>query len=146
MRAALLLGLFVASCAVSQLPTSSASPSPSPAVSSPLVTAIEYRRTGGIAGVDDRITVTREGLIEVHDRQGRHTSAQLSSGDLKELESLLAGWKKLVSPPREHATADAFNYSLSYDGVTVTAVEFSKVPEAFNLVRKRIEGMAERAR
>ena len=144
MRGALLLALFVASCAASQPATSN--PSPSPAVSSPLATAIEYRRTGGFAGVDDRITVTREGLLELHDRQGRRTSAQLSSGDLKELESLLAGWRKLESPPREHATADAFNYSLSYDGVTVTAVEFAKVPETFNLVRKRIEGMAERAR
>jgi hypothetical protein len=116
------------------------------ASSSPLATSIEYRRTGGLAGVDDRITVTREGMLEVENRQGRRTTARLSSGDLKELESLLSGWRKLAGTSRTPASPDAFEYSLGYDGVTVTVVEFSDVPGPFDLVRKRLEGMAERAR
>ncbi len=115
-------------------------------MSSPLATAIEYRRTGGLAGVDDRITVTPEGLLEVRNRQGRRTTAQLAPGDLKELASMLAGWKKLAGTPREPVSPDAFEYSLGYEGITVSAVEFSRVPEPFDLVRKRLEGMAERAR
>ena len=138
MLASGLAALVLASCA-----TPHRSPPPS---SSPLVTAIEYRRTGGLAGVDDRITVTRDGLLEVRSPQGRHTTAQLSPGDLKELESLLSGWRKLAGASREPVSPDAFEYSLSYDGVTVTAVEFSRVAETFDLVRKRLEGMAERAR
>ena len=117
-----------------------------PVSSSPLASAIEYRRTGGLAGVDDRITVSREGLLEVRNRQGRHATAQLSPGDLKELKSLLTGWNKVQSTPPEPGTADAFEYSLNYDGATVTAAEFSKPPVTFDLVRKRLEGMAERAR
>jgi len=113
--------------------------------SSPLTTTIEYRRTGGIAGVDDRITVTREGILEVRSRQGKRT-AELSPGDLKELASLLTGWKKLEGTPRDPVSPDAFEYSIGYDGLTVTAVEFSRAAPTFDLVRKRLEGMAERAR
>ena len=129
--------LVLASCAASQ-------PAVAP-TASPLASALEYRRTGGLAGVDDRITVTREGLLEVRKRQGGRATAQLSPGDLKELASLLSGWRKLPSRG-DLVSADVFIYSITYDGVTVTAVEFSRAPQAFDLVRKRLEGMAERAR
>ena len=84
--------------------------------------------------------------MEVRTRQGKRASAQLSSGDLKELSSLLSGWKDLAGTPRDPVPPDAFEYSIGYDGLTVAAIEFSRVPETFDLVRKRLEGMAERAR
>jgi len=138
-RRALVLGvaLAITACAAKPPPAPSASPA----------AVIEYRRTGGLAGIDDRITVSPEGLLEVRNRQGRRTSAQLSPGDLKELESLLSGWQKLAAGvPHEPVTPDAFEYSITHDGVTISTVEFSHAPEAFDLVRKRLEGMAERAR
>jgi hypothetical protein len=112
---------------------------------SPLGSAIEYRRSGGFAGVDDRIIASPDGDLEVRDRQHHRRRTRLSPGDLKELASLLSGWKDLRSPS-DPPPPDAFVYSITYEGATVTAVEFASAPPAFDLVRKRLEGLAERAR
>lgn len=136
--ATVLAVLFAAGCA-SSTPVHAASSD------SPLASAIEYRRSGGFAGVDDRIVVSPEGELEVRDRQNHRRSARLSPGDLQELASLLSGWKD-VRAPGDPAPPDAFFYAITYDGVTVTAVEFANAPRAFDLVRKRLEGLAERAR
>jgi hypothetical protein len=129
------LALAAASCAASAAPDS-----PTPLV--------EYHRSGGFAGVDDRVTVGRDGVLEVRDRRGNVARATLSPGDMKELAALLAGWNDLrtsAAPPP--GPPDAFRYEITHDGVTVGAVEFgAPPPPAFDLVRKRLEGLAERAR
>jgi hypothetical protein len=135
-----LTALAIASCTPARPVHADATQPPSR-----LASAIEYRRSGGFAGVEDRILVAPDGELEVRDRQGHRRTARLSAGDLSELATLVSGWKELRSPPTP-VPADAFAYAITYDGLTVTAVEFGAPPQTFDLVRKRLEGMAERAR
>jgi hypothetical protein len=79
---------------------------------------IGYRKTGGIAGIDEMLTVYADGSIEMRD--GRGTSrAQADPSDFQALQTLLASpeFAALQVPARPPA-ADQFIYELTLPGRT----------------------------
>ena len=102
-------------------PTAAAAPS---ADILPTVTAqpgaarplISYHKSGGIAGVDETLTVYTNGTVEIHNKSSS-TKVQADPGDLQALEKLLsspefAALQLPVQPP----AADQFVYELTVPG------------------------------
>jgi len=94
-----------------------------PPASSPLVVLVRY---GGIAGTSERISVDALGVATlVSDRSSTPSTRTLLPGDLASLRNALvrseiATLRRNYLDPR---AADAFQYDVTYQGVTVTADE-----------------------
>ncbi|HJV09217.1 MAG TPA: hypothetical protein VJ653_06030 [Acidimicrobiales bacterium] len=94
-----------------------------PAPSTPLVVLLRY---GGIAGSNDRVTVDALGVATVlSDRSPNASTRTLSSGDLATLRTALqraeiATLQRNYLDPRAR---DAYQYDVTYQGVTVTTDE-----------------------
>ena len=102
---------------------------------------VTYRRTGGIAGAEERITIAQDGRIETTGRFVGKRQGQVSEFQVMQLVRLLEGWEKLRSEyPAPPGTADAFQHEIEYRGKRVTASEASpEMPEQFRRVRERLE-------
>jgi hypothetical protein len=87
---------------------------------------VSYHRTGGFLGLDDRLSVARNGLAIRTGRDGVPQEFFLSAADLTELESVLEAadfpsLKDLYRPP--FTISDGFTYTLTYRNKTVVALE-----------------------
>jgi hypothetical protein len=116
---------FLIACATNPSPTASLAPT------SPIVpSAIEYTRIGGIGGFNDHLTIDAKGHAVVSRRLGKLES-DLDDAALKKLYAAFqtAGFASLPedSMPRG-VPADAFNYTLTYQGHTVKTAD-SAVPK-----------------
>lgn len=93
------------------------------AASAPLVVLVRY---GGIAGSNDRVSVDALGVATViSDRSPAPSTRTLSATDLAILRTALerAGMTGLQRNYLDRGAADAFQYDVTYQGVTVTADE-----------------------
>jgi hypothetical protein len=100
-----------------------------------------YRRTGGIAGTDDRIVLWSDGLAQVSGRMMRTSVVILRSDQLRQLRSLLVGWEQLESAPAANA-ADAFVVEICHGGKSVVVSDgVPQVPPAFAEVRGILESL-----
>jgi len=98
------------------------------APSGPLVVLLRY---GGIAGSNDRVSVDAVGVATViSDRSDSSLTRTLSPGDLAALRTALrrADMKSLRRNYLDRQARDAYQYDVTYEGVTVTADE-GVVPE-----------------
>jgi hypothetical protein len=104
---------------------------------------IEYHRSGGVAGADDRVTVTRDGKLSANGRFVGKFDAQVSEFQLMALARTFEGWNKLQgSYPSPPGTADAFITEIKFGEKSVTASDASKaVPEDFRRARERLENL-----
>jgi hypothetical protein len=97
----------------------------------PETTLLEYQRTGGIAGIDDRLVIDSTGKAALT-RKDQEFSFSLSADELKALQNELvaANFGQLADDytPGQPG-ADLFDYRLTYDGHTVHMVD-TAVPEA----------------
>jgi hypothetical protein len=120
-------------------------PSPTP---TPVPSLVDYRRTGGFAGVDDRVQVTPTGAVAVTDRQGARVKGQLTPQELGALQDLFAGWEELSASKRPTGAApDAYVWEIQFKGRSVHVAESDGgVPPVFERVRVRIEELAKRVR
>ena len=94
-----------------------------PAPSGPLVVMLRY---GGIAGWSDRVSVDALGVVTViSDRSPNPSTRTLSSGDLAALRTALqrAEITTLQRNYLDRQAGDAYQYDVTYQGVTVTADE-----------------------
>ena len=94
-----------------------------PAPAGPLVVLLRY---GGIAGSNDRVSVDALGVATViSDRSPNPSTRTLSSGDLAALRTALqrAEITTLERNYLDRQARDAYQYDLTYQGVTVTADE-----------------------
>lgn len=84
----------------------------------PLIT---YVRTGGIAGVDDTVTVSQDGAVQVSTRSATAQTSQLSSSELAELQALIAAadLPSLDKEYKQDGLSDAFEYRLTSGANTV---------------------------
>ena len=77
---------------------------------------IAYHKSGGIAGIDETLTVYADGAIELH-RRGGAIRAQAEPSDIQALQKLLASPEfaalQLAPPP---IAPDQFVYELSVPG------------------------------
>ena len=73
---------------------------------------VTVRRTGGIAGVDDRAVVTATGDVTLSTRKGPAGSCRLSASDLEELADLAARTRPGRTQVVDDDIADAFHYEI----------------------------------
>lgn len=97
-------------------------PGPS-AAQGPLVVLV---RSGGIAGSTDRVSVDASGVASViSDRSPNPSTRTLTSGDLATLRTALqrAEFATLQRNYLDRQARDAYQYDVTYQGLTVTADE-----------------------
>jgi hypothetical protein len=88
---------------------------PEPSGSGPLVV---YQKSGGVAGILERLRVERDGSATVTvGFDGSSESFRLSEAELEQLESEL-GAADLSVPPGPPGCADCFEYEVSFGGET----------------------------
>lgn len=98
------------------------------APSGPLVVLLRY---GGIAGSNDRVSVDAVGVATViSDRSDNSSTRTLSAADLAALRTALrrADIKSLRRNYLDRQARDAYQFDVTYQGVTVTADE-GVIPE-----------------
>jgi hypothetical protein len=75
-----------------------------------------FQRSGGIAGIDETLTVYTDGRLDFSDRKGAK-SAQVAPEDLAALQQLLASPEFAALDTRyQAAVADAFLYNITLPG------------------------------
>ena len=93
---------------------------------------LEYQRTGGIAGLDDRLVIKADGKKVILIRKDEHSEFELTSRQMSTLkqqleESEFRSLKAIYKP--ETQGRDLFEYELTYRGHTVRASD-GAIPEA----------------
>jgi hypothetical protein len=88
---------------------------------------VVFQRSGGIAGVGDRLTVDSHGVALLTKRGGRQSQATLSQQELNQLKETLAHADfQSLEPEYLNANArDSFLYTVSYSCRVVRADETS---------------------
>jgi hypothetical protein len=107
-----------------------------PKATNPSGQLVDYRRSGGIAGLEDRLTVSRSGVGVHTPRSGVPRVFRVSPGALADLEHALeAADFRSLDPSYLPTTpiADAFTYTITYLGGTVVASD-EAVPTALEPV------------
>jgi len=106
---------------------------------------IEYRRSGGITGREDRLVVQSDGTVHLS-RRAALTDFHLTPETLAQLRALLdstdfRGLRAEYLPPRRGA--DLFEYVVIYQGRTVRAMDTAIPPELQPLIQL-LSGLANR--
>jgi hypothetical protein len=99
--------------------------SAAPATSATLVT---FHKTGGIAGVDQRLTVRTDGRATVSGRSGPTRHRQLRAATMRRLRSRLAAAHLERPLPPPPGCADCFEFAISYHGHHVKLVDAGNLP------------------
>jgi hypothetical protein len=87
---------------------------------------VDYHRTGGIAGFDDRITVSSAGLATRTARGGPPETFQVAASDLHALEQALAAADFPSLPAKSLPrvpVADGFSYEITHLGKTAVTAD-----------------------
>ncbi|MGH2942806.1 MAG: DUF6174 domain-containing protein [Solirubrobacteraceae bacterium] len=92
---------------------------------------VDYRRSGGFIGVDDRLSVAHNGLATRTERGGAPEEFQLSPADLGALKDVLEAadfpsLKPVYKPP--FPLSDGFVYTVTYRAKTVVVFEGAAIP------------------
>lgn len=119
--AILSLGLVLAACRGPAAPTAAASDQ--------LSTPVTFARSGGIAGIRERIEVGVDGAYTITHNDGSAENGQLTPAQIQELASLLSA-SGLFDADHSFETpgADLFIYTITSNGHTVTAMD-GAIPE-----------------
>jgi hypothetical protein len=97
--------------------------------------SIEYRRTGGVAGLDDYLTIDASGKA-VLDRREKHYEFVVDGQTFERLQKQLdqARFSRLAAEYLPGDTCcDLFEYTITYQGHTVHTMD-TAVPESLRLV------------
>jgi hypothetical protein len=109
----------------------------------PAAVLVHYVRSGGIAGLEDHLSVTRRGVATVTRRGSPSRTVVVAPERRAALESALerANFPRLRPEylPR-HPIADAFSYAVTYEGKTVRATD-TAVPRALEPVLEALDGI-----
>ena len=108
-----------------------------PSISSPTPPAVfvDYQRTGGITGLDDRLVIFDNG-VAVLSRNTVSTEIALNKSELERVAGIFneAQFSMLQGNySARRGTADYFRYTISYHGKTVIA-EDSAIPPSLQTV------------
>ena len=104
---------------------------------------VDYVRSGGIAGLEDHLSVTRRGVATIARRGSPARTVLVAPERMRELVSALekANFPRLKPEYRpRHPISDAFHYSVTYEGRTVRAVD-TAVPPALEPVLEALNGI-----
>ena len=108
---------------------------------------VAYSRSGGIAGFDDRLDVSRAGVAVITRRGGPAVRVLLSPKELAELERVLEAADFPSLEPEYLPTwpvADGFAYAVTYRGRTVRAAD-DAVPSALVPVLAALDSVVARS-
>ena len=130
---AIALLLLVGSCTQSKTPSEPAG-----------LQHVFYHRTGGIAGVDDRVEIQPDGRVGVIRRNERPREFQLTRDQIALLRNQLSGFASFESHyPKPEPVADDFQYVLRYGGRTVTASDANRnVPDRLRVAWQSLDAIA----
>ena len=116
-------------------------PRPSPTDSA---FSVEFRRTGGFAGNDDRLVVAEDGRAHLATRRGA-CDLQVAPGEVESLRRELdgAGLASLPATAAPGAIADGFDYDVTYRGSTRHYPE-DRVPPSLRPAVTRLSALVDR--
>lgn len=103
---------------------------------------VDYKRTGGIAGFQDRMVVFEDGTVS-YARKDNAGTFKIPAGTLQGIRDLLenADFPALAPQyPAQSPGADYFFYSITYKGKTVTT-ETGGVPPQLEPVIRRLDAL-----
>lgn len=105
---------------------------------------VALTRSGGIAGINETITVYANGQVELRSRNGQTRIDQASPTDLEALRQLLASPALAQADSRYQANgADLFTYELTLPGSgkprTITTMDGAPHPEVLSLLIAELE-------
>jgi hypothetical protein len=114
-------------------------------MSSQATTLIEYRRSGGIAGREDRVVVLDDGTVRLS-RRGAVADYQIGADTLQQLRALLERidfrrMREEYLPPRRGA--DLFAYEVIYRDRRIRTMDTAVPPELQPLIQL-LSGLADR--
>jgi len=105
---------------------------------------VDYKRTGGLAGFDDHLTVYENGvtIVTTKDQGGRY---MLSTDEMNDLISLFesSGFNSVNQndlPLFKVSGNDFFSYSIEFKGHKIEAIEYA-LPESLNPVIERLNNL-----
>ncbi|GGK25758.1 hypothetical protein GCM10010124_17890 [Pilimelia terevasa] len=112
-------------------PSPSAPPTTTPAPTPTGAELVDYRRTGGLAGVEDRLTVGEDGRYALAVRGARPRTGELQPEELAELRRVLTAARiaSVRQPGATGGVSDGFHYELRAAGRTLRVTDGS-IPEA----------------
>lgn len=134
----ILLGTMAAGCLGVRAPPVSNPPAPT--------VVVDYHRSGGVAGVDDRLVIFDNGAAVVATKT---TSRDifLNASEISGIYSLFdeAQFSELqANYPAPRGSADLFHYSISYNNKTVMMDE-SAFPARVNPILNRMDNIIQQA-
>jgi hypothetical protein len=109
----------------------------------PTGTLVEFGRQGGLAGLDDQVTVQADGSYQIVRKGGTPTPGRLSPDELAHLRAVLESAHFGDIPavnPGASALADGFTYRVAYAGHEVLAQD-GGVPPALAPVLDTLAGI-----
>jgi len=133
-------GYWIVSCVLVLLVLASAgclgTKIPEPETQVPPGILVDYHRTGGIAGINDRLVVFDNGVAVISGRSGS-TEVLLNQTDLALIsvlfnQSQFSQLQEQYTAPR--GSADLMTYTISYHGKTVTAEESAVPPSLVPII------------
>lgn len=144
---AILVGLFACAATPTTVPVTPITVPTAPVVALDDDVLVMYHKTGGIAGVDETLTVHQGGLAEWSARNGAKKSLQLSEPTLEPLRRMVEqdDFGKLA-PLYQAAGADLFVYTITArdsNGTpkTVTTMDLAKNPDYLGLLVVTLENL-----
>ena len=115
---------LVTCCALLLLLVTSCAKKPKPVTEPAELQHLVYHRTGGFAGVDDRLEIKPDGRAGGARRGERPRELRLTRTQTTLIADALRGFESLESNyPAPRGAADGFNYELRYGRKRVTASE-----------------------
>jgi hypothetical protein len=106
---------------------------------------ISLTRTGGVTGVNDRITIAPDGAIEYRVKAMTPLAGSLTEFQRLQLVRIFDDLKRVAADryAPERPTPDAITTTLKYGERTVTVVDgASNVPQEFITARDRVQELA----
>src|SRR6476620_9701417 len=103
-----------------KLPDSSAQPR-----TAPTTQPILYRRTGGIAGTDDRVVIWPDGFVEVDGKLMTASVSRVMPDRLAHLTEMFRGWQNLQDTYLTSNIPDAYLITIHYGGKTVESSDLA---------------------
>ena len=139
--------VLIAGCTAHRASPGMKSPDSSTSSSSaPTNHPILYRRTGGIAGTDDRVVIWPDGYVEVTGKILPDTAGRLPADRLRRLVSMFDGWDRLKNEYLTSNIADAYTITIDYGSKQVQASDLAPdLPDQFRRIFTEIESIAAQA-
>jgi hypothetical protein len=131
-------------------PTNAAQQPSTPAATAPATgqsqggVLVVYHKSGGIAGVDETLTVYADGRFELTDKRGATQTGQAGQAALDDLKQLLAGPEFAALDTKYQASgADLFTYKIEVPGAgkTVVTMDNAPTPPVLAQAIEKLEGL-----